>query len=190
MLLGATEARAQWDAPSFFAPRTGDDIGVYISDPGSADLGLQGIWRQSGTLNVGVRVGYVDVADESIITVGTETWVFLKGRTESFPVDVALTFGAGASFNGGTTGEVPLGFSIGRSADLGPIQAQVYTHPRIAAVFYLDASDDQDELQFDAALDVGLDLTLARVLKLRVGATVGDFDAVGVGIAYRWRRGE
>jgi hypothetical protein len=187
-LFCATEARAQLDAPSFMAPRTGDDIGVYVTAPGDADYGVQGIWRQRGGLNVGLRFGYTDIGDESLVSVGAETWALVKGATDDFPVDVSITFGAGATFNGGTTGEVPVGLSIGRSMSLGPIQLQVYGHPRGALLFHVDVPEDQDELEFDARIDAGVDLVLANTLKLRFGATLGDFDALGVGVAYRWRR--
>jgi hypothetical protein len=187
-LVGAAEARAQMDAPSFLAPRTGDDIGVYIIDPGDADLGVQGIWRQRGGLNVGVRAGYLDLGEESLVTVGAESWALVKGASDDFPVDVSVTFGAGVTFNGGTTGEAPMGLSIGRTANLGPIELQFYGHPRAALLFHVDVPEDQDELEFDARVDVGIDLVLVNALKLRVGATIGDYEAVGVGIAYRWTR--
>lgn len=188
VLMCATEARAQLDTPSFLAPRTGDDIGVYVTDPGDADFGVQGIWRQRGGLNMGVRVGYTDVGEESLVTVGAETWALIRTRSDDFPVDIAVTFGAGATFNGGTTGEVPVGLSIGRTANLGPVQVQLYGHPRGAILFHVDVPEDQDELEFDPRLDVGMDIVLASVLKLRLGATVGDFSALGLGVAYRWRR--
>ncbi len=185
----ASGARAQLDTPSFLAPRTGDDIGVYVTDPGDADFGVQGIWRQRGGLNVGVRVGYTAAADESLVTVGTETWALVKGASDDFPVDIAVTFGAGATFNGGTTGEVPVGLSIGRTTTLGPIQLQLYGHPRGAVLFHVDVPEDQDELEFAPRLDAGVDIVLARLLKLRLGATIGDYSALGIGVAYRWRRG-
>lgn len=190
LLVPAADAHAQWDAPSFLAPRTGDDIGIYLTDPGAADFGVQGIWRQRGALNVGVRVGYIDVEGDGVFTVGTETWALVKRVSESFPVDASLTFGAGVSFNGGTTGEVPIGLSVGRTADLGPVDIQVYAHPRLATLFHIGASEGEDEVQFDGRFDVGADLVVMRVLRLRFGATVGDYDALGFGLAYYWRRGE
>ena len=57
-----------------------DDIGIYMSrvdrpfNNGSA-TGLSGIWRQSGNLNLGVRVGVGDLGDAGeTVLVGAELY--------------------------------------------------------------------------------------------------------------------
>ena len=58
VLAGAGAVSAQsWDSPSFMSPVQGDDVGVYFVDGDVADWGLQGIWRQTGNLNLGIRGG-------------------------------------------------------------------------------------------------------------------------------------
>lgn len=185
-LLTASSARAQvaWDAPSFMPPRPGDDIGVYLSDQGN--FAIQGIWRQGGNLNLGLRLGYIDTRFDGIILVGVETWDLIVAAGEALPVDVAWTLGAGAGFNGGTTLEVPLGLTIGLPVDLDRLRLQVYGHPRIGMFVYSVA--DETQLDLDGLFDLGVDAVLNENLKLRLGATFGNADALGIGIAYRWSR--
>lgn len=183
----ASSARAQvaWDAPSFMPPRPGDDIGVYLSDLG--DFGIQGIWRQGGNLNLGVRLGYIDTAFDGIITVGVETWDLLAVAGDALPVDVAWTLGAGAAFNGGTALGVPLGLTFGLPVDFDPLRLQFYAHPRLG--LFVHSVADNTNLELEGLFDLGVDALLNENLKLRLGATFGHQDALGIGLAYRWTRG-
>lgn len=182
---GSASAQA-FDVPSFMPPHPGDDIGGYLTTQG--DFGIQGIWRQQGNLNLGLRFGYVDYdRRDGAITIGAETWGEVMEAGRDFPLDITWTLGIGAGFNGGTLFEVPVGLSLGRVLDTEFMPIQVYGHPRIAlAVFSNDAGDDTD-LEF--LFDLGADFHFNPEWKFRVGATLGDAEAFGVGLAYRWSRG-
>lgn len=187
-LLGAGQLQAQaWDVPSFLPPRPGDDIGIYISDVG--DFGLQGIWRQQGNLNLGLRIGYIDVGRDGAVVAAAESWGLFMTADQELPVDVAWTLGAGAAFNGGTFLEIPVGLTIGRVIQADALTLQVYAHPRVALVFEPDAPEGREETDLEGLFDLGVDAVLNENLKLRLGATLGGTDAVGVGVAYRWTRG-
>lgn len=181
LTLSAGEARAQWDVPSFLAPRPQADAGIYISDLG--DFGIEGIWRRTGNLNLGLRVGYIDTYRDGLITVGAETWGLLAPADQSLPVDVTWTAGLGATFNGGTSLAVPLGLSIGRTLDLGTRDIQVYGHPRIELLFHSDGRNGDDDADLDAVLDIGADIELSARWTLRVGASLGGPEALGIGLA-------
>lgn len=183
----ATPAVGQvWNAPSFMPPAPGDDIGLYLTDAQGVDLGLHGIWRQQGNLNLGVRVGFLDGNADDLIVVGFETWDRLF-TTAELPVDVSWTLGAGAAFNGGVELGIPLGVSIGRVFDLGGLALQPYAHPRLALVF--TSVNDQTDTDLDGLFDLGADVYLGPDWKLRLGATIGGSDALGIGMAYRFTRG-
>jgi hypothetical protein len=183
----ASEANAQWQEPTFLPPRPGDDIGIYLSD--IADFGIQGIWRQQGNLNLGLRLGYIDTAGDGIVTVGVETWDLLVDAGPDFPLDVAWTLGAGAGFNGGTVIQIPVGLTIGRTLPLETVAFQIYGHPRLGLFIYPDAPEGVDELELEGLFDLGVDALLNENIKLRFGATFGEIDAVGIGIAFNWSRG-
>ena len=183
----ASEANAQWQEPTFLPPRPGDDIGIYLSD--IADFGIQGIWRQQGNLNLGLRLGYIDTNGDGIVTVGVETWDLLVDAGPDFPLDVAWTLGAGAGFNGGTVVQIPVGLTIGRTVPLESVALQFYGHPRLGLFIYPDAPEGADELKLEGLFDLGLDALLNDNVKIRFGATFGEIDAVGIGIAFNWSRG-
>lgn len=189
---GVTTASAQdvptlWDTPSFMGPRPGSDVGVYLLDGDLYDLGLQGIWRTSGSTNLGLRLGFLDTPGDEIITLGAETWGDIAVQDADFPLDLSWTLGAGAWVNGSTVFGVPLGVAIGRTIDIedSDVSFQVYGHPRLGFVFYENAADDL-ELDLDATFDIGADVYLSSGLAIEVAASLGDFDALGIGLA--WRR--
>ena len=60
LVLPAAGRAQHWETPTFFAPRPADDIGAYLVDTEGGDIGLAGIWRQSGNVNLGVRADHSD----------------------------------------------------------------------------------------------------------------------------------
>lgn len=184
----ASGANAQiWDTPSFLPPRPGEDVGVYLTWPDGADLGVQGIWRQHGNLNLGVRVGFLDRAVDDAFIAAAETWGGLLSAGGDFPLDVSWTLGAGAAFGDVTVFSVPLGLTIGRALVLSPLTFQLYGHPRLALVAASAGNNTSTDLE--GFLDLGADLHLNPEWKLRLGFTIGGTDALGLGLAYRFGRG-
>ena len=180
-------AAQPWDVPSFFSPRPGEDIGIYVVDmDGTDDLGIVGIWRQEGNLNLGVRAG---VLDGDHISLGAEFYGPIRGVNA--PIYMSWLLGVGGTFNGATWLRIPAGVSIGTIFDAGSLDIMPYLHPRVALDYVSwdapEGVDDSDsELNFD--LDLGADISLGPQWVFRFGATVGDFDGIGVGIAYRMGR--
>ena len=184
----ASGADAQiWDAPSFLPPRPGEDVGVYLTQPNNADYGIQGIWRQHGNLNLGVRVGYVDTGAGGAVIAGAEAWGPLFSAGADLPVDVTWTLGAGGAFGDFTTVSVPVGVTIGRALVLSPLTFQVYGHPRLALVAV--AVGDGTNVDLEGLFDLGADLHINEDWKARLGFTLGGADSFGLGLAYRVGRG-
>lgn len=183
MLVWAPEpAEGQgWNTPSFLGPRPGSDLGIYLVDVG--DLGVHGIWRQDETGKLGLRLGFADVGD-GVIHLGVETWgdIILEGA--DFPLDLTWTTGIGGSFNGGTAVSVPGGVSIGKTFIGSTLAVQVYGHPRLVLIASSDVNDDLT-LDLDGQFDLGADFYLSEGLTLRVGASLGSPDGLGVGLAWR-----
>lgn len=181
-------AAQAWDAPSFFSPRPGEDLGLYaMTAEGSDDWGLAAIWRQAGNLNLGVRAGLMG----DHILLGAE---FYRPFNLLGPQSGLLTswvLGVGAGFNDVTTLRVPLGVSAGISLGTpGGVQLIPYAHPRVA--FELAAYDtggrEETDTDFRFDIDVGADALLGESFVLRVGATLGETTTFGAGIAYRLGR--
>ncbi|MEJ2503248.1 MAG: hypothetical protein P8177_08005, partial [Gemmatimonadota bacterium] len=165
----ASEARAQFDAPAFLPPRPGDDVGVYLSDV--ADFGIQGIWRQRGNLNLGLRLGYIDGYSGGALSVGVETWGMVLNAGEELPVDVGWTLAGGGVFGDNNSIEIPAGITIGRVVQLETLTLQPYAHPRVALFFFTDAPDDSDDVELEVLFDLGIEAVLNEDFKLRFAAT-------------------
>lgn len=191
MLGAASSANAQdvpsvWDAPSFLGPRPGSDIGVYLVDGEGSSFGLHGLWRTDESMNLGLRVGYLDTAGDGILLFGAETWGDVLLESTDFPLDLTWTAGVGAWVDGSTTVSVPVGLSIGKTLELedSPIAIQLYGHPRLALVIFENVNNDLD-LDLDGQFDLGSDIFLSPDVTLRVAASLGRFDALGIGLALR-----
>ena len=180
---GAVDAQ-RWNTPSFLGPVPVGDLGVYVVDGDFGDMGIHGIWRQTGAVNLGIRLGFLDTPDEAI-QFGVETWGPVAVADEEFPLDVAWTVGAGATLNGINIVSVPAGLTIGRTFDVGTITMQVYGHPRLVLLAFEQPVTDELELDLDGQFDLGADLYLSETVTFRVAAGLGDADAIGIGIAWR-----
>lgn len=178
-----------WDVPSFFSPRPGEDIGLYVIDAeGPGDLGFAGIWRQEGNINLGVRAG---LAGGDHFSVGAEFYGPLDLLGPQSPVLVSWIVGAGATFNDATWLRIPLGASIGMNlGSSSSIRILPYVHPRVSfdLVAYDTGAGEETDTEFNFDLDLGADVALGQQFVLRVGATIGEWDAIGVGVAYRMGR--
>src|SRR5690606_37627048 len=188
LAVSAGQGAAQpWDVPSFFSPRPGEDIGLYLVDvDGADDIGFVGIWRQEGNLNLGVRAG---VLDGDRIAVGAEFYGPIRGVQA--PVYLSWLVGLGGTFNGATGLRIPAGVSIGTILDAGNLEIMPYVYPRVAFDYIsFDAPAGVDDSDSDLNLDLalGADGTLGQQWIYRFGATVGYFDGIGFGIAYRLAR--
>lgn len=178
-----------WDAPSFFSPRPGEDLGVYVVKPdGGGDVGVAGIWRQSGNINLGVRAGLTD----DMIHVGGEFYDELDLLGPASPVAVSWVLGFGASFDDNVTWlRLPLGVSVGVPLDAGGMRITPYVHPRAALDFVTRGSGDEEvsNTDFHVPVDIGADIEVGPSLVLRVGATLDDGrNAFGAGAAWRLSR--
>jgi hypothetical protein len=188
LLFSAGSAAAQaWDTPSFFSPRPGEDIGVYLIDPeGPGDVGFAAIWRQEGNLNLGVRGGYTN----EHFSLGAEFYGPLGILGPQSPLLVSWMLGLGATFNDVTWLRVPLGASVGLNLNAGSLNIIPYVHPRVAFDLYAfdTPAGEETETEFNFIVDLGADVNLGERFVLRVGASFGEWDALGVGIAYRTGR--
>ena len=189
LAFSAVPAQAQmWDAPTFFSPRPGEDLGIYVIDgEGAGDLGFAGIWRQAGNLNLGVRAGFMG---SDHISVGAEFYgpLAIGGASR---LQLAWNLGLGATFNDATALRIPLGVSVGAVLGSGSMSIMPYVHPRVAfdLVAYEIAGQEETETEFNVPVDVGADIIVSPSFVVRVGATFNDSrNAFGAGLAWRMGR--
>jgi hypothetical protein len=201
-LSAAPAAGQAWDTPSFFAPRPGEDIGLYVfqGTHDNARTGFGAIWRMEGNLSLGARGGFVSGGQggSNHYMLGAEFYGPLGLVAPGSGLLVDWVLGLGADFNGVTVLRVPAGVSVGMNLGAGTgLQIKPYAHPRVA--FELAAYDNaagQEETETDFAFDVdlGADIGLGQSFVLRLGASLPVTDrtyrndVIGAGIAYRWSR--
>lgn len=189
MLGSAVPVAAQsWDSPSFFSPQPGEDIGLYVAGLTGGDIGIAGIWRQSGNINLGVRAGLTD----DVIHVGGEYYKELNVPGPQSAVLMSWVLGLGASFNDDVTWlRVPLGVSGGLSLDAGGMNVLPYVHPRVTLDFVTvgRGAEEESNTEFNLPVDVGADVAIGTSFVARVGATLNDGGTVfGAGLAMRMSR--
>jgi hypothetical protein len=190
-LAGAAPAAAQWESPTFFAPRPGEDLGLYYVSPADpadiVDWAVAGIWRQEGNLSLGVRLG---LEDGDLFHVGAEFYGPLRLAAAESQVLFSWWLGLGASIADGITWlRIPLGLSIG----MGLGQLKPYVFPRVAFDLLVVDTETGEETntEFNVPIDVGVDLDLGPFV-LRGGATFSvteeDATSFGAGIALKMPR--
>ena|SRR6476646_9588790 len=175
--------------PMFKAPYrafTKHEFGVAFSDPGStANYALEGFYSYGqGTNDFGLRAGIEDPegAGSTRILLGGSFRTRVLSYSESFPLDGALTVGAGLNVgDGDDLIYLPVGLSLGRRFELEGSHTTFtpYAHPVILPV--LGASGGSD-VKF--ALGLGVDLRFSENWAARVSGGLGDLEGVGIGLTY------
>lgn len=178
----AEVASAQVFTPTYQAPRSSSDLGIYLAD-GPGEFSIEGILRRGfGGYDVGLRGGIADTPDLSVL-LGADLRNPLTAGTA--PIDLAFTAGLQAIVGDATALGLQGGLNIGHTfvPTSGGFTVTPYIHPRVALVDW-GAPDDG----FDAELlaDLGFDFAMRSGLVLRVGLELsGPGSDWGVGLAWR-----
>jgi hypothetical protein len=174
------KSHAQVFTPTFQAPRTSNDIGVYLSDIG--DFGVEGILRRNfGTYDLGLRLGVASFDGASLL-LGADLRSPLHMGTA--PIDMSVTAGAQAVLGDVDGAGFQMGLSIGHTFVAPELSITPYIHPRLALLTPLGRRDDK--LDLDLLADIGFDVAFSRSLTLRLGVGLADRGADwGIGLAWR-----
>jgi hypothetical protein len=188
--LGAEGLAAQeTGTPMFKAPYrafTSHEFGAAFSDPGEGvSFALEGFYSYGrGSNDFGLRAGFADPdgAGDIRILLGGDFRTRIVNYSESFPLDGALTVGAGLNIgDGDDLIYLPLGLTFGRRFELEGSKTTFtpYVHPTLLPVLGAAGGDD-----VGFALGLGVDLRFSQQWQVRVSGAVGDLEGVGIGLAY------
>jgi hypothetical protein len=187
--LMATSARAQTiGTPIFKGPyRTfqHSELAGYLSDPGSGvSLALEGEYRIARPkFDFGIRAAYLDGSGgaNNSFGVGIDGRASLVRHSQSFPLDGALTAGFGGLFSSGNSHFfIPFGLSLGRQVLLE--SSNISFIPYVEPVITPNFGDGPDDVLF--GLGLGVDIALNRTFDVRVNGALGDYEGVGIGLAW------
>lgn len=162
------------------------EFGAAFSDPGEGvSFALEGFYSYGrGNNDFGLRAGIADPdgPGDTRILLGGDFRTRVLSYSESFPLDGALTVGAGINIgDGDDLIYLPVGLSVGRRFELEGSKTTFtpYAHPVIVPV--LGASGGSD---VGFALGLGVDLRFSDEWAARVSGGVGDLEGVGLALTY------
>jgi hypothetical protein len=165
---------------------TNHEFGAAFSDPGEdVSFALEGFYSYGrGTNDFGLRAGIADPEGEgdTRILLGGDFRTKVLSYSESFPLDGALTVGAGINIgDGDDLIYLPVGLTVGRRFELEGSKTTFtpYAHPVLVPV--LGASGGSD---VGFALGLGVDLRFSEDWAARVSGGLGDLEGVGLALTY------
>jgi hypothetical protein len=171
-----------WDSPPLISPVVPSGLSLFLIEPAGGDLGALGTFRHTaGPVGLGYRAG---LAEESgpggdlAVSFGIDVSGFLARAVEGSEVDLIWWGGGGMSVGSDWLVSAPLGIIVGWSGEGDGVVISPYGGAHVA----LDITGNEgDAMNFDGALDLGLDLVLSSGWMIRAGFTLGDRESIAVG---------
>ena len=121
-----------------------------------------------------------DPGGDPAVLAGLDVSGALSRPTEDFPVGSIWFLGAGISAGDEVLLSVPAGISAATELDADGILLRPYLSPRVS----LDVrSGPGDKVDLAAAVDLGLDLAFSRDWMIRFALSLGQREAIAVGLA-------
>ena len=192
----ATPVSAQLGYPSFQEPRIATrEFNFAVADadagPGAGDLTpLVFQWREGTTsrsqLSADFGIADPDVPDADLFfIIGGQYARQLARSRADMPLDLLLTAGLFTQFGNDVTFlSIPIGLSVGHRFPLEGTQMAItpYAHPRLS-IDHIE-SDPVDDTELNINFDLGGNLEITPQIAIRLSATLGDAEALGVSLAW------
>ena len=187
LALAASPLAAQeTGTPVFMAPYRAfqqQEFGVMFSDPGIGDWALEGEYGFGfGVYDIVLTGGDLDRADGGAATLGASLRSRIITASDKFPLDGALTIGAGTVLGEGSDAFwVPIGLSLGRRVELENSTTSFvpYIQP-----FLAPRVQSGEEGALDVGVGLGVDIRFGKTFDVRVSGGLGDIDGVAVGLVW------
>lgn len=175
---GATVAESQVFTPTYMAPRSSSDVGIYLSD-GPGEFAVEGIWRRMfGGYDLGFRAGLADLDDLGFLVGGEYRNPLALGA----PLDISVTGAVQALLGDLSSVGFLVGASVGHTFVSDELAFTPYIHPRVGPV----QGFVSDEFDLELLGDIGLDIAAGSRLDVRIGFGLETRGAEwGVGLAWR-----
>ena len=175
-------AQTAWDAPPLISHVTPAGVSLFLVSPAGGDLGgLVTFRHEAGPVGMGYRLSLTDenASDDLALAAGVDISGFLARGVEDSPVDVMWWSGAGLGWGENTIISLPLGALVGWSGQGGDVVLSPYGGGHLV----MDISDiEGDNVSLGGAFDFGLDVVLSSGWLVRFGGSVGDRDALAIGV--------
>lgn len=184
-----SSAQVAWQAPLLAGPGATSGLGFHLTDtdPGTGIGGLL-TWRGSAVPGgIGVRVGLAEGFRGDLTGYGgIDVTGRLVGPTEDFPLVMSWATGAGAAVGDYAMIGFPLGLFVGRTFSEEDVRFSPYAGAVLALEGHIgresQTGQEQDELDLGIVVDLGTDIAFTSEFAIRFGGTVGDRNALSIGI--------
>jgi len=158
-------------------------VSLFVISPAGGDLGgLVTFRHDAGPVGLGYRFAISDQDGSSgdlAVAGGVDISGFLSRAVEGSEIDVMWWSGAGIGIGNETVVSLPVGALIGWSGQGGDVILSPYGGGHVT----LDIStSDVDNVHFGGSFDLGLDIVLSSGWLIRFGASLGDRDALALGV--------
>lgn len=191
LLPAGASSQVHWDSPFHMGSGLVDGLAIHLmeAEPGDG-VGAMVSWRRSPVPGgLGFRVGVAEgFRDDFAVFGGVDFSGMLMARDEEFPLDLIWAAGAGGSVGDYGLIAFPAGLFVGRSFAGDEVRFVPYAGPRLDLDAHLGRDTgpggNDDDLDLAVSLDLGLDLVFNERLAVRFGASVGDHEAVSVGVVF------
>ena len=176
-------AQTLWDAPPLVSHVVPAGVSLFVINPAGGDLGgLVTFRHDAGPVGLGYRFAISDQDGSSgdlAVAGGVDISGFLSRAVEGSEIDVMWWSGAGIGIGNETVVSLPVGALIGWSGQGGDVILSPYGGGHVT----LDIStSDMDNVHFGGSFDLGLDIVLSSGWLIRFGASLGDRDALALGV--------
>jgi hypothetical protein len=182
--LAASKVSAQaWDSPFLASPRPAPGLGLFLVDLHGAGVGAMVTWLPSST-SWGLRGGIAERHRDGLVVFGgADVSAGLTRATSEMPLDIDAVFGVGAAVGDDLILSVPVGLTVGHTFTGQGATFTPYVTPRVV----VDArfgDGEGDNLDLDFTVDLGLDLRIQPGWMVRFGGSIGDREAIAIGIVF------
>ncbi|MDX1647785.1 MAG: hypothetical protein R3304_11630 [Longimicrobiales bacterium] len=175
-------AQIAWDSPPLLGTAAPSGLSLFLVDPVGGDLGGLATFRhQAGPVGLGYRFALAEenVSDDIAVSGGVDVSGYLARGMDGSEVDALWWSGLGAGVGSELLVSVPLGILFAWSGDSGDAVLSPYGGAHVALDFITGPGDTAD---LSGAIDLGIDVALPSNWVVRFGASLGDREAIAIGV--------
>jgi hypothetical protein len=181
------QGQVAWDGPLMVGPGSPAGWGLYLTDPSPGrGIGVMTTWRRSVAPGTGYRVGLAEGREDKLAVYGgIDVSDYLLRESDDFPMDMLWVTGGGVGVGDNILLTFPIGVSVGRDFQADDVWFNPYFTPRVVLDAWFGDDRPDRNLRLGFVADLGVDISFDPGWAVRFAGTLGQRDAVAIGISFR-----